>query len=511
MLASCLLLLVGVAVAAPPASAQARVENVLFIISDDLRANALGCYGNKVCKTPNIDALAQRGDAGQFTNLAGISGHRATKERLAAAMDARLAKPVPSAPQRPRNVILIMADDSAADNYGCYGSTFFKTPRLDALAKTGARFRHCYSSAVCTPSRVKIMTGRSGIRNYTMFGKLDKDEITFGTMMQQAGHRTAIAGKWQLHAGKNSSLAPGCGFDSYCLWHYPGTTRARYWNPSIMRDGKLLETTKEDYGPDLFTDYLIEFIKKNKDRPFFAYYPMVLVHDPFLRTPDSAPAEQGRNAKLRNYRDMMNYADKCVGRIVDALDEHGLREDTVLIFTADNGTGRGLTYPYRNEQRKGEKAYATDGGTHAPLIVSCPGTVPPGTVSDDLVDFSDMMPTIADITGAKLPDVELDGQSFWPQCRNELGEPRQWIYQYYFPKFGPAAKAHGQGVRGREVAWVQNQHYKLYRDGTLYAVKDRHETQPIAPGANSTADAARALLQGALDTMPAKAAKLRAR
>ncbi|MFT4513755.1 MAG: arylsulfatase A-like enzyme [Planctomycetota bacterium] len=452
-----------------------------------------------------------RDDAGQFTNLAGTSGHRATKERLAAAMDARLANPAARPAHRPRNVILIMADDSAADNYGCYGSTFFKTPRLDALAKTGARFRHCYSSAVCTPSRVKIMTGRSGIRNYTAFGRLDRDEITFGTMMQQAGHATAIAGKWQLHGSGNGSLAPGCGFDSYCLWNYPGTKRARFWQPSLMRNGKLLETTTEDYGPDLFTDYLIEFIKKNKDRPFFAYYPMVLVHAPFVRTPDSEPAELGSNAKLHNYRAMMTYADKCVGRIVDALDEHGLREDTVLIFTADNGTGRGLTYPYRNEQRKGEKAFATDGGTHAPLIVNCPGTVPPGTVSDDLVDFSDMMPTIAAITGAKLPDVELDGQSFWPQCRNEKGDPRQWIFQYYFPKFAPAAKAHGQGVRNREIAWVQNQHYKLYRDGTLYSVSDRHETEPIAPKTNDIADAARSRLQGALDSMPKRAAKLQAK
>ena len=403
------------------------------------------------------------------------------------------------------NVILIMADDSAADNYGCYGSKFFSTPRLDALARTGAKFNHCYSEPVCTSSRVKIMTGRDGIRNYVQFGTLDKDEITFGNMMKEAGYATAIAGKWQLHGGERGTLAPACGFDTYCLWNYPGTERSRYWNPSLMRDGKLLKTTEEDYGPDILTDYLIEFIGKNKTKPFFAYYPMLLVHSPFPKTPDSKNA---KGTSLDNFRDMTLYADKCVGRIVDALEKNGLREKTVVIYTTDNGTHRALTYPYGSEQRKGEKAYATDGGTHAPLIINCPGTVPAGTVSDDLVDFSDVLPTIADITGVKLPNVKLDGRSFWPQCQGKKGNPRQWIFQYYYPKFKPAAEKHGQGVNKQEVVWAQNQRHKLYRDGTLYAVKDRYEKSPLKRGQNKETDLDRKLLQGALDSMPVKAGKL---
>ena len=258
---------------------------------------------------------------------------------------------------KPLNVVLIMADDSAADNYGCYGSKFFKTPRLDALAAGGAKFNHCYSEPVCTSSRVKIMTGRDGIRNYVAFGTLDRDEITFGTMMKKAGYATAVAGKWQLHGGQRGSLAPDCGFDTYCLWNYPGGKRPRYWKPSIVRDGKLLESGEKQYGPDVFTDFIIEFIGKNKDRPFFAYYPMVLVHSPFPKTPDSKPTEEKILAKLKNFRDMTLYADKCVGRIVDALEKNGLRENTVIIYTTDNGTGRSLTYPFGDEQRKGEKAY----------------------------------------------------------------------------------------------------------------------------------------------------------
>ena len=407
------------------------------------------------------------------------------------------------------NVILIMADDSAADNYGCYGNKFFSTPRLDSLARTGAKFNHCYSEPVCTSSRVKIMTGRDGIRNYVQFGTLDQDEVTFGNMMKGANYETAIAGKWQLHGGSRGTLAPACGFDNYCLWNYPGTSRSRFWNPSLMRDGKLMETTEKDYGPDILTDYLIEFIGKNRSKPFFAYYPMLLVHSPFLETPDSKLNTNRLISKsLTNFRDMTAYADKCVGRIVDALEKYGLRDKTVIIYTTDNGTSRSLTYPYGEEKRKGEKAYATDGGTHAPLIVNCPGTVPAGTVSDDLVDFSDVLPTIADITGAKLPEVKLDGRSFWPQCLGTKGNPRDFIFQYYYPKYEPAAAKHGQGVNDQEIIWAQNQRHKLYRDGTLYAVIDRYEKTPLSPGVSTQADKDRDLLQRALDSMPLKAAKL---
>ena len=353
------------------------------------------------------------------------------------------------------------------------------------------------------------MTGRDGIRNYVQFGTLDKDEVTFGNMMKDANYETAITGKWQLHGGSRGTLAPACGFDNYCLWNYPGTSRSRFWNPSLMRDGKLMETTEKDYGPDILTDYLIEFIGKNRSKPFFAYYPMLLVHSPFLKTPDSKlNANRLTSKSLTNFRDMTAYADKCVGRIVDALEECGLREKTVIIYTTDNGTGRSLTYPYGKEKRKGEKAYATDGGTHAPLIVNCPGTVPAGTVNDDLVDFSDVLPTIADITGAKLPKVKLDGRSFWPQCLGTKGNPRDFIFQYYYPKYKPAAAKHGQGLNDQEIIWAQNQRHKLYRDGTLYAVIDRYEKTPLSPGVSTQADKDRDLLQKGLDSMPLKAAKL---
>ena len=410
------------------------------------------------------------------------------------------------------NIILIMADDSAADNYGCYGSTFFKTPILDRLANTGAKFNHCYSEPVCTPSRVKIMTGRSGVRNYVQFGTLDKDEITFGNIMKKAGYATAIAGKWQLHNGDRGTLAPASGFDTYCLWNYPGTGSSRYWNPSIMQDGQLLETTSKDYGPDIFSDFIVEFIKKNKEKPFFAYYPMALVHSPFPKTPGTlSPGEKTAKARgmdLSNFKDMTLYADKIVGKIVSCLARNGLREKTVLIYTTDNGTHRNLTYPYKSESRKGEKAYATDGGTHVPLILNCPGTIPRGIKCNDLVDFSDFVPTISEIGKANPPDIQLDGKSFWPQCLGKKGNPRKWIFQYYYPKFRPAAELHGQGRNKMEIIWAQNQFFKLYRNGKLYSTKDRHEKKHIKLGESKLADKTRDLLQKAINSMPKTSAKL---
>lgn len=412
-----------------------------------------------------------------------------------------------------KNIILIMADDSAVDNYSAYNSDFFSSPRIDSLASSGTKFNYCYSEPVCTSSRVKLMTGRDGIRNYLNFGTLDKSETTFGTMLKKAGYATAVAGKWQLQGEPNGSLPGDCDFDTYCLWNIPGATGDRYWNPTLLQDGKLLETTEKDYGPDIVSDFLIDFIEENQDRPFFAYYPMILVHNPFPETPDSKPISKEEAAKypkgLKHYRDMISYADKTVGRIVDTLDRLGIRENTVIIFTADNGTNRSLTYPFHGEQRVGEKAYATEGGSHVPLVINCPGTIPEGIVTDDIVDFSDMLPTLAEISGAKLPEVTLDGRSFWPQCLGEEGNPREWIFQYYYPKFVPAAEKHGQGVGKREIVWAQNQHYKLYRDGAYFAVSDRYEANLIEAGrGTASAERTRKLLQKAIDSMPKKAALL---
>jgi arylsulfatase A len=419
-----------------------------------------------------------------------------------------IAEPMNRSGQAPPNIILIMADDICFDNYGCYGSDHFQTPRLDELASTGVKFNQCYSQPVCTASRVQIMTGRTNARNYVAFGVLDPSEKTFGTMMQDAGYATAIAGKWQLQGYPTipGVLPADCGFDTWCMWNYPGGGRNRFWNPSLIRNDELVPVDENSYGPDICTDFLIDFIREEKDGPFFVYYPMILVHSPFIPTPDSVDRNE-RDAK-KNYRDMVAYMDKCIGRIVDTLDAEGLRENTIVIYTSDNGTGRGMLYPFKDEIREGEKAYPTDGGCHAPLIVNCPGVVSEGEENDDLIDFADVMPTLAEIGSVQLPDVQLDGRSFWPQCRGLSGDPRTELFHYYYPKFGPAAERFGGGTP--QILWVHDQRYKLYEDRAFYdMVEDRLELDPIAPGEGSPdEERIRRRFQATLDTSPQDGAML---
>ena len=208
------------------------------------------------------------------------------------------------------NVILIMADDVGWEAFGSYGAEDYETPNIDRMAAQGVRFEHCYSTPICTTSRVMIMTGKYNFRNYTHFGYLSPDEKTFGHLMQDAGYKTAIAGKWQLNGLYNSieghddnSRPVQAGFDEYSLWQLTQQKQGggeRFWSPMIEQNGKVM--TQEDnanlYGPDLFCDFLCDFMERNQDEPFFLYYPMVLVHDPFVPTPDTigdAPRDQKAN------------------------------------------------------------------------------------------------------------------------------------------------------------------------------------------------------------------------
>ena len=154
------------------------------------------------------------------------------------------------------------------------------TPFLDSLAQGGMRFEHAHSQPICTPSRVKIMTGISNARNYVRFALLDPRATTFGNLVKKAGYKTCIAGKWQLKGGFEGPNK--FGFDEYSLWQL--TRRpSRYPNPGLETNGKEFDYDKGEYGPDLVSDYLCEFMERNKEGPFLAYYPMILPHWPFVQ------------------------------------------------------------------------------------------------------------------------------------------------------------------------------------------------------------------------------------
>jgi arylsulfatase A len=188
---------------------------------------------------------------------------------------------------------------------------------------------------------------------------------------------------------------------------------------------------------------------------------------------------------------MVHYTDKIVGKIDSALRELGIRDNTLLIFTTDNGTATSIISPFRGAQIQGGKGATTDAGTHVPMIASWPGTIAPGAVSQDLIDFSDFFPTLAELGGARLPqDRPIDGRSFAAQLRGQQGKPRDWIYCWY---------SRPGGATGREFA--RNQRYKLYRSGEFYDMEnDRLEKRPLQPAAvSAAAQPIHTVLQSALD------------
>ena len=433
---------------------------------------------------------------------------------VAVSADARAAT------RRP-NVILIMADDMGFETLRCNGGTSYDSAPLDAIAARGMRFTNCYSQPVCTPSRVKIMTGRSNARNYRKFGDLDPNEITFGHVMKAAGYKTGIAGKWQLTGGVagTGSFPESSGFDESYMWAYmhdlPGDAKdkytyfgkktgntSRYWNPGIIHNGEYVPTTTDDYGPDLFCGFITDFIERHKDETFFAYYPMALTHGPFQATPLSA--DQSDAAKMKSdgekyFGDMVHYTGVLIQRIIDKLEAVGIAENTLVMFTCDNGSGRGRVSMMGARTVHGGKAHSFDTGNHVPFIAYWKGKIAPGGVCNDLVEFSDFLPSIAEVGSAETPkDRVLDGRSFLPQLRGETGNPRRWVVVHY------DKDPQSDKLKFRRVRFAYDGRYKLYLDGRMYDVpNDWTEQHPLpAEGAREAIQTARKKLERALETLP---------
>ncbi|MGC6427564.1 MAG: sulfatase-like hydrolase/transferase [Akkermansiaceae bacterium] len=352
--------------------------------------------------------------------------------------------------ERP-NVVLIMADDMGYEALSVNGSESCKTPHLDKLAAEGLRFTNGFSNPICTPSRVKMMTGQYNVRNYVEFGKLDRAQTTFAHQLKKVGYATCIAGKWQL--GREKDAPQHFGFEKSCLWQHTRSGRSqqdgkridrRFVNPQLEYNGEERDFTSGEYAPQLCTDFVCEFIEENKEKPFLVYYPMILTHCPFDPTPDSRdwdPDRLGsttykgdRKDPQRHFRDMVAFADKMVGQIVGQLEKAGVQENTLVIFTGDNGTDTPIVTPWKGRKVVGGKGKMTDEGHRVPFIVNWPGGIEkPGRVVDDLVEFSDVMPTLCEVTGADLPEGHPeDGVSLLPVLENRAGERKKdWIYVWY--------------------------------------------------------------------------------
>lgn len=426
-------------------------------------------------------------------------------------------------PPRKPNIILILADDLGIPGIGACGGAY-KTPNIDALAASGTRFEHCFSAPLCGPSRAMLLTGRYAFRTgvidngYGAAATPEKDG-SVALLLKQAGYATAVSGKWrQLSHFTSKEDGAKWGFDEFLIWGAGAaeegeegeakqrrkdkakatekTEKAkpdRYWNAGYNRNGKALNVPERQYGPDVLQEFVVDFIRRHKDGPFFVYYPIPLIHGPILRTPDSAPDAE----KLKKKRDPANvmegslyadniaYLDKLVGKLVAELDALKLRENTLVIFTGDNGSVPIGTV--RGRRIDGKKSNLLEGGSRVPLIANWTGTTPSGKVVKDLVDFSDMLPTFVELAGGKVPtDRPLDGRSFAPQLRGETGQPREWAY-----------------VQLRDERYVRSDRWKLTGGGELFDMKDAPYQQVLVPAdtKDESANAARAKLQAALDKL----------
>lgn len=398
------------------------------------------------------------------------------------------------------NIVLIMADDVGYECFGSYGSEQYSTPNIDQMAERGMRFDHCYSQPLCTPSRVKIMTGISNVRNYSGFSILNRDQKTFGHYLKDAGYKTFVGGKWQLLGAEHYSkqfqgkgaLPQNMGFDHHCLWQVD-KLGDRFWNPKLTIDGEVRQFEKDDYGPDIVTNHILNFMETEKDGPFFVYYPMILVHSPFLPTPHSGSRES--KDKQKNFEDMVAYMDDIVGRIVKKTEDLGIAEETLILFTSDNGTHKSLTSTLGDRVIQGGKGKTDDSGTRVPLVALWPGTVKPGEVSQQLVEFSDFLPTFQQLADAPKPD-GIDGISFAPVLNEEEGTLREWMFCYY----------NSRPEKTQPVRFVRDQRWKLYGDGRFYDVaNDPTEKKALKPSAS---EAAHTKLANALASMPAEGQSL---
>jgi len=384
------------------------------------------------------------------------------------------------------NIILIMADDMGYECLSCYGSTSYSTPELDQLASHGIQFNQCISQPLCTPSRVKIMTGMYNYRNYDYFGHLSNEAYTFGNLMKDAGYATCIVGKWQLNGlaykeeipyWNDSTRPKKFGFDEYCLWQLTRTRSEgeRFADPLIEQNGVLLETDIDDYGPDIFTNYALDFLERHSNKPFFIYFPMVLVHEPFVPTPDS---EEWKDASMRYkkdtayFRDMVAYTDKIVGKIIDKLELLNIDKNTLILFTGDNGTHPSIHTNTIQGGIQGAKGNTIDAGVHVPLIAYWPDKIREGRQFDELIEFSDFFPTMADIIGIQ---VNTDGKSFYPLLLGAPYAPRKTAFVHYDPRWG-------KGVNQYRNQFVQSTAYKLYSDGKFFHLRnDILENNPLHP------------------------------
>ncbi|MHC4719367.1 MAG: sulfatase-like hydrolase/transferase [Planctomycetota bacterium] len=362
------------------------------------------------------------------------------------------------------NFVVVFTDDQGYADVGCFGAKGFETPNLDRMAAEGVRFTSFYVAAPsCTPSRAALLTGcypqRVGLpyvlfptgpewtANRTDIG-INGQEETIAELLKSRGYATACIGKW--HLGHHRKFLPTRhGFDYYFGLPYSNDMRPE--NNEEYPPLPLVEGEQAiEYDPDQsqltrrYTEKAIEFIRQNKDKPFFVYLPHTMVHVPlFVSERFKGKSEQGM------YGDVIMEIDWSVGQILSVLKEIGVDEKTLVIFTSDNGPWLaygdhgGLAGPLREG-----KGTTWEGGMREPCIMRWPGQIPAGTVCDEMASTMDILPTFARLSGARLPRRKIDGKGIWPLMSSRPGAKSPHKAFYYY--------------RGSELQAVRSGRWKLH-------------------------------------------------
>jgi len=398
------------------------------------------------------------------------------------------------AQQKP-NIVFILADDMGWKDLACYGNKFTETPNLDMLAKNGIRFTQAYAACpVSSPTRASIMTGKYPARlhltNFIAGNRTDPEspvlpakwkpylearEITMAELLKNEGYSNGMVGKW--HLGGHDTIAPwNQGFDYSRMI---GKNGLDYYNYSIYEDSYNKEFIDKgtEYLTDKLTDYGVEFISRNKSNQFFLYLAYSAPHVVIVPRPDKLMKYFRKYVQSEEkfnpyYAAMVESIDDGVGRIVETLKQNGIFENTLIIFTSDNG-GLGLDelgpVPTSNIPLRKWKGHVYEGGIRVPAIMSWPGKINPGIVSDEYFSSIDYLPTLCQITGIKSIPANVDGISIVPLLTDNgssaSDRPLFWHYPHFSNQLGRPSGA----MRIGDYKLVEN-----YESGTteLYDLKD---------------------------------------
>lgn len=376
----------------------------------------------------------------------------------------------------PPNIVFIIADDLGYGDLGCYGQKQIMTPNLDRLAGEGTRFTQCYAgSPVCAPSRCCLVTGlhngHGRIRDNIPHGVwLQPDDFTVAEMLKQAGYHTGAIGKWSLGNPGSWGVANYQGFDYF--YGHLDQDQAHFYYPDYLWENRHIVHLRGnrggqrgEYTHDLFTQKALDLIESYKQQPFFLYLAYTIPHwsDYDKNSPDSliVPSDEPYTDRdwpqvEKNYAAMITRLDRDVGRIIHHLRTLGIEQNTIIFFTSDNGPSAERLHDVQffdsNGPLRGVKRDLYEGGIRVPMIVRWPGRVPAGRVSDQVLAFWDVMPTLAELAGLPGPK-GIDGISMVPTL---LGQKQEQQHNYLYWDYGHTRGNYSQALRMGNWKGVRN-------------------------------------------------------